>query len=395
MLRFVFVCLLLQASKVWAQEVPASANLMTIGPIDGESDQKASIITIRYDAKPGFAKPKIEAHGSFLQVILPQTLVGKPGIFTEANSPYIRKFAAFQLDEQTAGLRLFVTKDAAQILPAVSTDILENRVVVVIDHAEAEKQLLLHFDGVPVEGGPSPEEIVKKTEVRSNIPDPVAPNKPASPLPPAPSGVKTEKSEPSVPNWNDGLQNKLVMVTIFSVVMLLLLLGIKTWRRIMSKKWSLAPVETFNLKTLASHHVGPKQKITVVQVGGEQILLGVSPDGISFLTSLKKQEEPPRLQLDPNALQKSQLLSTPVQRADLATKRPRISEDIGSKNPAKTRTTSRDELPVPGSSISYGVGDQGIRNMNQASPSRKAEESNSIDDVTRMIRKKLRDLPKV
>ncbi len=68
---------------VLAQEVPASPVPMTLGLIDSDSDQKQTTITVRYDSKPGFSKPKIEAHSSFVQVILPMTIVPKPGSFFE------------------------------------------------------------------------------------------------------------------------------------------------------------------------------------------------------------------------------------------------------------------------------------------------------------------------
>ncbi len=385
MLRLFALIILMFGTRLLAQETPASPTLMMMGPIDGESDQKSSIITVRYDSKPGFPKPKVEAMGSFIQVTLPNTMVPKPGQFVEANSPYIRKFAVFQLDEQTAGLRLFVTKEAAHLLGAVTTDILENRVVVMLDHAEAEKQLLAHFDGVPVTGGPTAEEVVKKTEVRSDIPDPA---KTQAATKDTPANVETPKAMTPTPSWSDGIQDKLVMVTVFLAVMLVLLIAMKSWRRVMTKMPG-APVEDYSLKTLATHAVGPKQKLTVVQVGQEQILLGVSPDSINFLTSLKKPNETQaRVAIDPAMFQKQSLpKEAPARRSGP------VLDEVAPRPAARPRTTPRSELPEPGSAISYGISDQGIKNMKPSA--RQSEEPSSVDDVTRMIRKKLRDLPKV
>jgi flagellar protein FliO/FliZ len=387
MLRFFAVVLLMFGTRLYSQETPASPTLMMMGPIDGESDQKSSIITVRYDSKPGFPKPKVEAMGSFIQVTLPNTMVPKPGQFVEANSPYIRKFAAFQLDEQTAGLRLFVTKEAAHLVGAVTTDILENRVVVMLDHAEAEKQLLAHFDGVPVTGGPTAEEVVQKTEVRSDVPDPAKTQVTARNVP-AKAQTAATPDAAAAPSWSDGLQEKMVMVTIFMAVMLALMIGMKSWRRVMTKMPG-APVQDYSLKTLATHAVGPKQKLTVIQVGQEQILLGVSPDNINFLTSLKNPNDAqPRVAIDPALFQKQALpKEAPVRRSGP------VLDDVPPRPAARPRSTPRSELPEPGSAISYGINDQGIKNMKPSS--RQQEEPSSVDDVTRMIRKKLRDLPKV
>ncbi|MBC7533140.1 MAG: flagellar biosynthetic protein FliO [Oligoflexus sp.] len=431
-MRFVLLMLALLAAPLsQAQEKPASPTLLTLGPIDGESDAKSSVITMRYDTKPGFTKPVVEAHGSFLQVILPHTMVLKPGVFVEANSPYIRKFAAFQLDEDTAALRMFVTKEAENIVGAATVDILENRVLVVIDHEKAEKALLANFSGVPVKG--SPDKVVKATEVRTDIPDPIALMSktqiegpsigPALPLQmPAAAAISSvaaastseltaskvdvaevskDKAKAAVagtteaaePRWADTMESKLVAVTVFVALMLVLLIALKSWRRVAVK--TLTPGADFSIKTLATHALGPKQRISVIQVGQEQILLGVSPDGINFLTSLKQQTaDTPRMQLDPSMYQKT-LSSNPKRpNREISGVEP-LQKSRSPETRAEPRASeARLDRADAGSSIRYGVGDSGIKNFKESGSS-SGRDQESLEDVTRMIRKKLKDLPKV
>ncbi len=66
MLRLFALIIWMFGTRLLAQETPASPTLMMMGPIDGESDQKSSIITVRYDSKPGFPKPKVEPMGSLI-----------------------------------------------------------------------------------------------------------------------------------------------------------------------------------------------------------------------------------------------------------------------------------------------------------------------------------------
>lgn len=418
-MRFALLMLaLLAAPFSKAQEKPASPVLLTLGPIDGESDQKSSVITMRYDTKPDFTKPVVEAHGSFLQVVLPHTMVLKPGVFVDANSPYIRKFAAFQLDEDTAALRMFVTKEAENILPATSVEILENRVLVIIDHEKAEKELLANFSGVPVKG--SPDTVLKSTEVRKDIPDPVAlmGNTKAEPgaIDPAPAPtaataatneaapakvdvaahakdqvkatIAATTEEAAKPRWADSIESKLVGVTVFVALMLVLLIALKSWRRVATK--TLAPGADFSLKTLATHALGPKQKISVIQVGQEQILLGISPDGINFLTSLKPQTaEVPRMHLDPSMYQKT-LSPSPKRPSRETLGAESLQKRRSPESRAEPRAESRSDRAEPGSSIRYGVGDAGIKNFKES-----GRDQESLEDVTRLIRKKLKDLPKV
>ncbi len=379
------VTLLLAALPVKSQERPASPLLMTMGPMDAESDQKSTAITVRYDSKPGFDKPKIEAMGSFLQISLPNTLVPQPGQFVDAKSPYIRKFAAFQLDPQTAALRLFVSKDAAQLAPALSVDILENRVLIILDHIQAEKSLQPVIETVQ----PKPQEAL--APVASPSPDIPKNQVPSTKSIVSEENVNEKKQtsgsieEMARPNVDDGMKEKLVIVTVFLAVMLLLLIGLKTWRRLMTKKWPLSPTEGITVKTLATHPLGPKQKLTVVQVGQEQILLGVSPDQINFLSSLNKREDiPVRSSYEMQPMPRNPSVAPP--------KREALAEPVSSKS-ASRRTGTPQEPARSGSSISYGIGDDGIKNLKNSRPVQ--ADQDSIEDVTKLIRKKLRDLPKV
>ncbi len=430
-MRFLLILFLLTAFELKAQEAPASANLLTLGPIDGESDEKSSVITLRYDTKPSFARPVVEAHGSFLQVVLPNTTVLKPGVFQEANSPYIRKFAAFQLDEDTAALRLFVSKEAENLAPAVSVDILENRVLIIVDHAKAEKALAQNFQGVPVKGGPSPQEVVKQTEVRSDIPDPISlmgasktldvavgPQKPvsvteatapaiaegkssesvvdgAAAAQAAKASLKEKNPEVAAPKATDNLDTKLMVVTAFSALMLLVLIGLKSWRKVAAK--TVPPGAELSLKTIATHALGPKQRITVIQVGNEQILLGVSPDSINFLTSLRPQAEAAanfRLPVDPNLYQKT--LTPSPRRSALQDGAEPLQRPLAKEARVSRETKVASSGAEPGSSIRYGVGDEGIKNYKSNRATAKVESNDeSLEDVTRLIRKKLKDLPKV
>ncbi len=378
---------ILSQSQINAQERPASPILMTMGPMDAESDTKSTTITVRYDSKPSFDKPKIEAMGSFLQISLPNTLVSQPGQFIDAKSPFIRKFAAFQLDPQTAALRLFVSKDAAQLAPSLAVDVLENRVVIILDHIQAEKSLqpvvetnsLKAADSTVPTQTPEPEApIAERVTIKADNPDE---NRAIS--------KKTEKSieELARPNVDDGMKEKLVIVTGFLGFLLLVLIGLKTWRRLMVKKWPLTPAEDITVKTLATHPLGPKQKLTVVQVGQEQILLGVSPDQINFLSSLNRRAETPLVTRNSYEMQPMPRSSVPP-----PAKREVLSEPVSSK-PQSRKGSLPTEGARPGSSISYGIGDDGIKNL-KGSRSVQAEQE-SIEDVTKLIRKKLRDLPKV
>ncbi len=44
------------------------------------------------------------------------------------------------------------------------------------------------------------------------------------------------------------------------------------------------------IKILSSHHVTPKERIALVDVVGEKIVIGITPENITFLTKIEKSE---------------------------------------------------------------------------------------------------------
>jgi flagellar protein FliO/FliZ len=134
-----------QPSSSQSKTLPASTSggsMMTIGGIDGESDDAMSLINIRFVRKPSWTKlNEVQEHGSFLQIVLPNTIVPNPGEFYEGNSPYIQKIAAFQLTPNSAGVRLFTTENAAKTKQAANVELLGKRLVFTIDHVHMKELL--------------------------------------------------------------------------------------------------------------------------------------------------------------------------------------------------------------------------------------------------------------
>lgn len=50
------------------------------------------------------------------------------------------------------------------------------------------------------------------------------------------------------------------------------------------------------IKILSSHHVTPKERIALVDVVGEKIVIGITPENITFLTKIEKTEALDRIE---------------------------------------------------------------------------------------------------
>lgn len=388
----------------------AYAGSLTLENVTGESTDQSSIIQLAFNAKIDDAnKVDIEDHGSFLQIAISGITVLDPGTFYDGNSPYIRKIAAFQIDEAKVGVRLFVTKDANLIKPAVSFDRLGKQLAIHLDHSLIRKS----HTPAPVPGVPSAEEVIENTKIRKDIPDPAAITHSKSEQLPVDDSQKSPSFFSSLVSADGPLDAKFDAVAIFSAVILLIYLtGWALKRHHLRKPSSSMQIEPLQMKTLSTYAIAPKQSLKLIEIGPKKVLLSVTPDGINYLTSIED-EVPYRA---------TQGLGVPAQRDTRpiqARPSPQLQMTEGRSDVSKKlltdETPSRKLTPkrsIAGNStaskILEGSSDDGVRvSLNSAKNKSKnatkniqehddlPAQSTSIEDVTNLIRRKLKDLPKI
>ncbi|MBM4250376.1 MAG: flagellar biosynthetic protein FliO [Deltaproteobacteria bacterium] len=389
---------------------------LTLGTIDGEEDGSLSTINIRLNHEPTWSKlGPVQDHGSFLQLILPGTLVPEPGKFFDTETKVIPKVAAVQLTPSDAGLRFFVEKDAATVKQALETETLGNRIVLTIDHnklQEANANALASFPDkrkIDVVGPPqlsetTAEQVIASTQVTHDEPAPS-------------ERLKAEiKERQAVGHSGFDFQSKLTQVSAFSAVMFALLIAVKMMRPFRRRRKSGAdeflddgPV---TIKTLASLNLAARQKVSLLQVGGEKILIGVTPENVSFLTTIgtsstnnhrapvQKPVPPPMIQATKDfATQLSESSDAiPMKLAPAPAKKPVAETKLSTPNPG---------VPAVGSRVNIAISEEGIQTVAApkaraatnkpsvkptASSSSPSAPQEAIDDVTRMIREKLKTL---
>ncbi len=429
-----------------------SATGTAIVKIEGESDKAVSIVTVALSGRPDWSKeengpnPVVEDHGTFIQVLLPRTVVPSPGTFLDANSPFITKIAAFQVPNAKTGqptdaaVRLFVNRDAAIVKKATVGEVLADRVVVTLDHKKMESAIASSGqimspasretpDALDTGAAPAPADLVK-AEMAEGEDAPGETN---------PDMDSRANSSAANPTWSGvgtkvpDLSGKLAIASGFSLFMLALLGIVYKWRRInpFSPKFNdadtvRAPATSrlkniikhrvpqsedgddfardtvpMTMKTISTMHVGPRQKLALVQVGSETVLLSISPTGVQFLTNVGGQS--PRSQ----PVQMMQMAAAPMQQISApATKsfEERVTEnDVDQLEEVQTSRPRVKPANRQGATTSkkvrVAITDSGISNLESAAEataesrtSGKSSEKPS-DDITRLIREKLRNLP--
>ena len=357
-----------------ASSIFGEGKTLRMSSLKSESDDQSSLVSILFDKGIPTQKVQFEEHGTFIQIKIPNTLVLESGKFYDGNSPYFRKIATFQIDDITAGIRLFATQETKSIIGSLSSEYLNDRLLIHLDHKTVKP--------VHIDDSPPVSEIIARTTVRKDIEDPAK---------------KVERSlaaSESPPNL-DELKEKLSYIAAISAVFLVIFGLFVVFKRIVVKKNELpSDIPITTMKTLASYPLAPKQKLTLIQVGHQKILLGVSPDSISYLTTIEENQPTGNIQNHMVNQTRAQFLQEPNSS---------VTQPIRSSTqkkleplPKKTRTDSptsvAEKILRSGSSAMDTQGKyEGVR----AEFSSKKSEPKSIEDVTNLIRSKLKNLPSV
>ena len=394
--------------EVSAAASPAAKNIFTLGVIDGESDNGSSTVTIRMDRKIDWKEVALENHNTYLQIPLPHTLVPESGKFIDINSPYITKAALLQITPERGAVRLFLAREFAVLESSLHADILGDRIVVTLDHNILEKKGIFdHVQKTGVKGTPQVSEVIAKTQVRSDIPDPAA-------------GIKMDKdAKEKDASVVDNLPQKTKLVAILSAVIFFGFVGLSFMRSLFIRLRSPSGQENeYVMKTIASSHLAPKHKLTLMQIGDERILLSVSPDGIKYLTTISqkeaKSENFPMLQGKTEGGQgqyqeaiakKPLLMAAAGAYRGMAAKQGTVATpDMGAvrrptsgKSPVDEAQLTLDSRSTNGKRVNAVISDEGIRDLRgpyrDGSAHESAHAAKAIEDVTTLIRKKIKNLP--
>jgi flagellar protein FliO/FliZ len=338
---------------------------VTLGAVTTEVEGDLTIVTARLNRSPQWKDVEIEEHGTFLQIKLPQTLIPASGEFLDGNGPFLRKLASFQVGSDDGAIRLFINQDASKAKLATSAELLGDRIVVTIDHKKLE-QLISPAQKV------NPSEAVPVTSDRADTPEVVTAAQSVST--PAQAKINTNVTE------NSQLYAQLTKgagICALLFICLLTVQFIKSRRgRAKNQSKNSPQIEPVTMRVLSSISLGQKQKLTLVQVGNQQILLGLTPDNISLLKNIDDTNSQTRF---------ARALETANPNAEVRLKNP---GEITSGQARKTLTTpavkSRSIGSNRGSNINIAIGEDGPVDL---------KSSKSEDDITKILRDRLRNLP--
>lgn len=326
------------------------------------TDDKSTKVTIQLNS-PISELPKIESHGTFLQLSFPKLMVPRSGEFKDINSPYISKIVAFQHSDYRATVRIIVPQDAQMIASGLNVQSQGSVITLDFDHEKIKSALRSDpkITAVPPKAATA-EDVIKKTQISTT-------QEPPSVL------VKqsTAKKQPmfSALRMND----KLGIAAAFCAVLfaLMILVGFFKSKRFKTGDPTGVGME---MRSLSTKYVNPKHRIELFEIAGQKILLSIGQDQVSYLTTLQQmapQPHPP-------------MKVSPVP-SEAPKRMAQVTKAVAKQNVQATRIQPIDERP-----IRVAINDE-IKLDYSRDRLKKPDEA--ISDVTKMIREKLRNLPSV
>lgn len=240
------------------------------------------------------------------------------------------------------------------------------------------------------------------------------------------------------------LSQNLANAAYFIGFMFLLLIGVLSFKRLKRNAFLAQKGTEDALRTLGTLSLNPKQQLNLVEVGGEKILLSVSNDTVSLIshiggpksshaqisnqTQLTGSDSYQQRKLIPGSTEmqassqtdeksgfsgtldafrkKAQQInqSQTIPRANSASKTSKASrfsdammqgdrfspQRSSTKSGAhSTASGSSMKQPTKGTKVNVAISDEGVKKVRDKKPS-----NSHVDDVTQLIRQKLKDLPK-
>jgi flagellar biogenesis protein FliO len=352
----------------------------SLGTVSTDVEGDFTIVTARLSQKPSWSDVTLEEHGTFLQIKLPKTQIPASGEFIDGNGPFLKKIATFQLPNDDGALRFFLNLDASKAKLATTAELLGERIIISIDHKKLEQLMTPQVNKSEVL---TADDVVAKTVVDKSLP---APSELISKD--AKSPLVQESSDAQESNVNgrailgQDMYGKLARVAAFAAVLLGALIAAQTFRARRRGRGSpfrqKADDEPVTMRILSNINIGQKQRLTLVQVGHQQLLLGIGNDSINLLTTIEPKNRSRDFALSLEAANPN------------GTVRLKAPEDVQSSKPHRRTTSSatptpRPESPVKGGRINVGVGDDGI--------SQAVANAAKTDDITKILRERLRNIP--
>lgn len=288
---FLFLILL---QVVFQYSVAQAARLILLENVNVVASGDSTRIDLKFDKGPG--DNKITYREDFVQIEFSDAYVHPAKQWIEVEDGVVKNIFAYQFDDTTIRIRLFTYEKAENLKGRISLSPEDNKIAIHYKVLSAHENPPPHSPPAPTlslprlsyQGGgkkgggemEGPTESVAESLEKANTP-PIITS----------SAIPEEKSLPLAGAGDSGLYGPFFKMIMVLGVMVSLLVGLLyLFKKFSWKKIGITD-QNCSIRVVTSAYVGPKKSIALVDIGGERIVVGITPDHISFLTRLGREGE--------------------------------------------------------------------------------------------------------
>lgn len=402
-IAFIISLLLLSIESSGADKTTKVANsnqkqsYVILEKITTELGDELSLIKIKFNQKPSIKNLSIINKDSFMQINLPNVVIPDPGNFVDLDHPFIPKVIFFQTSPKQAILRLFSNIKTSEAINYTSADIFHDNLIITYKDPKAKKDLAAKATAKASKKVAMDQDI-QEEQIDDLELDELEPN-----LALTSTGMTEEEKFP--------LDLKLKFVAFISLALFLLMIAFLTLRRVWLGQTNQGLSSSGpGLKILQSISLAPKYRLSLVQVGQSKYLFSIGPEGVSMVAQPETPSQPhfsaPQTS---TSLSKSTLL--PLSKRESVQSKS-FANHLESANSVQKKVPARRQKDFSEDqndnisqkikkNIQVKIDDQGIHqrkpksNQKISDPAITKTRNKATEDVTKLIREKLKSLPKI
>ncbi len=333
------------SSAIHAEET----KILSLEKIESTTDDSTATVTMQFNGELSNRSFAIEEQDGFFQVSLPNILVPENNKFYDGSGPYLKKIAAYQTSPDSAVARIYVRPfDLSKETKAnLKTNLNENKATVQLPLSMFKKDI-------------------------------------------TPNSTPAASANPPTLLGEHDLDFYMQRLGIFSLLFFAAIFLVLSLKRLQKNKIFKASGDgAFKMKTLSQLSFSPRQKICLIQVGSEQFLVAVTADQITLLSRIGSTEAKPMMATETESREiRRPIPPTPRSDKFLDSLRSSMNRQEPSVESKIEDFQRKPNIESERKSINYAISDDGIQDKTK-------ESTRAIDDITRLIREKLKSLPQI
>lgn len=275
----------------------AGGRINHLDDVSVQPAESALGVFLHFRRPVGTPLPEIDYREDRIQIELPGVIVHPPKRTIDVDSPFVRQVFVYQYEDEIARVRLLLTPEGQRLIGRGSVHAKKGRVLLDFPYPKAGEEPAASrvADAQPrLAGGPAGAVVLPAVDTRSlSVPEGPLPASSASAagdkrgaFGTRPTEDKGTAKDPAAGAGPPDFGRALIKMGSGLALVLGLLAALAYGaKRVLSN--GTAARSGPGIRVVARHGLGPKVSVAVVEVGGETLVLGVTPGEVQLLSRVE------------------------------------------------------------------------------------------------------------